>query len=381
MSELPEPTRRPLWRRLLRWCGWSIAGVFALCLLLIAALVLINWQDEPLTPEAQAWLVVPENPVPDAENAWLAMIAIGVEKQPGAAVGRQIIQHLKEAPNPTGMAEAYLDQFGPAWQFSDIDTSLCNIGQNGPRILARQAELQALVSQQQEVLARYYAAIALPDFHEEASPSAIAFLPYAPAAKAACLARIDLALRLLAGDASAEAGFVQHQRYWLIALQRSQVLIGALVANTQIQSDQALLQSLLAAKNHGAAQALNALRADLQAFATLDENALMARPLAGEFRVLKVGFERTRDLLMQRASGWYQTRWVRLIYHPQATLNQLQAMMISPDGGYAMCGRHYLVHNPMGRILACMGAGRYQEYFGRIRATQQTAKALLAAYP
>ena len=75
-----EPVRRPLWRRLLRWAAWSCAGLLGLIVLLVAVLVAINWRDEALSPEAQAWLAVPANPVADADNAWLAMIAAAVAR-------------------------------------------------------------------------------------------------------------------------------------------------------------------------------------------------------------------------------------------------------------------------------------------------------------
>ncbi|MDP5239359.1 hypothetical protein Q9Q94_07445 [Uliginosibacterium sp. 31-16] len=376
--------RRPLWRRLLRWATWICASLAGLGVLILIVLVAINWQDEALTPEAQAWLAVPPNTVPDAENAWLAMIAIGVEKQPGTTVGRQIIERLKESPNPPDMAETYLSQFGPAWQNSGIDASLCNVRQNGPDvlpcILAKQAELKKLVSQQQPALARYYAAIALPGFHEEDASSMTVFLPYAPGSKAASLARIDLALRLQAGDRAAEARFAQHMHYWLTALEQSHTLLGAMIATTQIRSDQALLQGMLENKNRGAAQVLQSLRGDLQDFSVLDESAIQQRLLAGELRLMR----NTLDNDLGKAGVRKHGHWVlRLVYHPQATLNQQQFMMTHPDESATTCDMfqwHY-AYNPIGKILACIGAPRYQQYFVRIRATQDEAVRLLAQSP
>lgn len=388
MSAQPDTElRRPLWRRLLRWTGWisaGLAGLAGLGMLVLVGLVAINWNDEPLTPEAQAWLAVPANPVADADNAWLAMIAIGVEKQPGTALGRQIIERLKETPNPPDMAETYLSQFGPVWQNSRIDTGLCNVRQNGPdilpRILARQAELKLLVIQQEAALARYYAAIALPGFHEDASPSTTTFLPYAPSAKAACLARIDLALRLLSGEKTAEARFAQHMRYWLTALEESHVLLGAMLATTQIRADQALLQGLLEKKNRGATQVLQGLRGDLQNFSMLDETASQQRLLAGELRFMR---DTLAHDLGKTGVPWHDQWGLRLFYHPQATLNQQQFMMTHPDETATMCSMfqwHY-AYNPIGKILACIGAPRYQQYFIRIRATQDEATRLLAQRP
>ena len=373
--------RRPLWCRLLHWFGWIFNSLFGLIALLAAVLVAINWKDEEITPEVQDWLTVPPNPVADAGNAWLAMIAIGVEKQPGTTIGRQIVKHLAEVPYQPDMA--YLSQFGPAWQFSGIDTGLCDIRQNGPdllpRILHRQAELQKLASQQKAALARYYAAIALPDFHEETLPNAKRFLPYTPAAKAACLARMDLALRLQAADATAEAIFVQHMRYWLNALRKSSQLFSAMMANAQIQSDLALLQGLLKKKSKGAKRVLNGLRPDLQDLSTLDTTTLRQPLLAGELRFM-------RDMPPQSGENRLPSldpRELGLFYKPQASLNFQQFLMTHPEEVKARCdwrSWHY-AYNPAGKILVCIAVPHYPQYFDRIRMTQGEAAKLLVTAP
>ena len=144
-------------------------------------------------------------------------------KQPGTAVGRQILERLRTQPDPA--EEDALAALGPKWASSGIDTAYCNIRSQGPgllgRIEARAKELQPVLQANQAALARYDAAVALPGFFEEERTDPRAMLPFGAATKAACLARSELAPRLLRGERDAEARFTRHVHYWLTALQQS----------------------------------------------------------------------------------------------------------------------------------------------------------------
>lgn len=379
MSELPEPTRRPLWRRLLRWCGWSITGVFALCLLLIAALVLINWHDEPLTPEAQAWLVVPENPVPDAENAWLAMQAavFEVPLEQGVVIARNRLEFLQRNPLadmddvpalrgvPRTVWQVRFD-----WCRFDKDASLAS------GLMAREDELLAWLQPLRPLLARYYAATTMPGYHQLVSGSPME--PFGESWELACLAEVDLSLRLMRGDRSADTQLVQHLRYGLNGLTQSRTLISSLLAAANVRANNAMLIQL------DAAGALTpALRAavlqELQAQAAEPVAAVRQRILQGELRFSQA----MGDLLLQQqrqnlweepsaveTAFWWGASRMRL-FQPNASLNfHHQSMLRALQGEVMPCptwGWHN-AYNPVGKHLCAAYPANWESHFQRLDA-------------
>jgi len=378
MSAAAEPVRRSLWRRLLRWAAWLFAGLCGLIALLLAVLAAINWQDEALTPEAQAWLAVPPNPVADADNAWLAMIAVGVEKQPGTAVGRQILESLRQNPRLLVGADA-LAEFGPGWTTDKLYTGFCNLRREGPgllgRIEARAQELQPVLQANQAALARYAAAIRLPGFFDEQSADPLQLPPYLPAAKAACLVRSELALRLLRGEGAteAEARFARHAHYWLTALQQSHSLLGTMIANAQVQADLDVLLGLEERNPSLGTRLRQTLRADLQGLVNTTGQSMRERVMPSEVRFIAQIFA---SVEFRERMAWYD----HVLFKPHANLNFQHFVMTHPEEVKARCdflSWHY-AFNPTGKVLACIGAHSYQSYFDRLRTTQDAAARLLA---
>jgi hypothetical protein len=392
-----SPSQRSGWRRLLRYCAYAFAGLLALDLIGFGVLVAINWNDEALTPETQAWLTEPANPVPDAQNAWLAMQAIGFEKQSGPEVGRRFITAMsKISPyDTTGLkpgdsperVEQFMKQqkhrfdaqFGPHWEADPAIRQICwNNGEwTGAfsRILAQRKTVEELLRTNHAVLQRYYAAIALPDFFDF-SPADYD-LHYAVTANqgditaAACLARMDLGLRLLDGDRSAREPLKHHLRYWITQTTQSHSLIGLMIASGQTKFDLDWSTDLLT-KVPASRPALLASKPLWQDLASHSPNELLGGALPAELRsyqnMLVTNFRQSQPPL-QRLQKW-------LTYKPNATLNlRRQLMTESDESRKQSCDwtSWHMAYNFRGKVLDCIAAYSLQNFQKRVQTTLNMA--------
>jgi hypothetical protein len=379
----PSPSKRSGWRRLLRYSAYAVAGLLVLGLIGFGVLVAINWNDEALTPETQAWLTEPANPVPDAQNAWLAMQAIGFEKQSGPEVGRRFITAVsKISPyDMTGLKpgnsperiEQFMElqkhrfdaQFGPHWEVNPAIRQICwNNGEwnsTFSRILAQRKTVEELLRANHAVLQRYYAAIALPDFFD-LSPTDYD-LHHAVTANqgditaAACLARMDLSLRLLDGDRSARQPLEHHLRYWITQATQSHSLIGLMIASGQIKFDLDWSSDLLT-KVPASHSTLMANKPAWKNLAARTPDELLREPLAAELRSFQHQLTENNPQ--------------RLAFKLNATLNlRRQLMAASDESRKQSCDwtpRH-MVYNFRGKVLDCIAAYSLQNVQKRVQTT------------
>ena len=386
------PSRRPLWRRLLRCMAWSIGGLLTLCLLCYAILVAINWNDEALTPETQAWLTEPANPVPDAQNAWLAMLALAYPQQSGPQAGRRILDLLHTAPAISVDSGIYtrLDtrlqaEFGPAQAALDPSPikEICSLQSKGPGVLDRIQQdttgAAAQIRANQALLEKYYAAISLPQYAEEGFP--FEGLPVQanllmPKLQASCLARMDLSLRLAQNDPKAEQLLSGHLQYWLAALTRSHSLLGMMIANAQVQTDLDWINDLAHQYPRRTHSILGYVLPQYAAFANMSRDQLWRHPIQGELRLdlqtINASRQKTQSTsIFARIEDFALTP----LFQPQATLNQQQACLagLLRDGQASLSPSiaTSMLYNPLGKSLD--GCAYYSEKFSRVQLTQAAA--------
>lgn len=392
------PGHRPLWRRLLRFIAWSVGGLLTLCLLCYAILVAINWNDEALTPETQAWLTEPANPEPDAQNAWLAMLALAYPQQSGPHAERRILARLHTAPLIAADQSIYerLDEqlqheFGPpeaAFSPSPND-EICSITSKGPGILGRMlqdpARTTALVNTNHALLEKYYAVVGLPAYAEEGPP--VYGIPVQQtssviALEAACLARMDISLRLKNGDRSINQALINHLRYWQTALTHSQSLIAIMIANAQVRSDVDWISDLSRQYPQQAHVALATVAPGYASLAGMPREVLWGRAIEGEFRHTQTISEEIRQ--QPATSEAIADRLTRFAMHsfylPQASANQQQrclAHLLSEKPTPLADGANSsILYNPLGKLFA--GCAYYSEYFSRVQPTQTAAGKFVA---
>jgi hypothetical protein len=385
MSGLTTGHPHPLWQRLLRYAAIAIGSLIGLGLLLVVILIAINWHDEELTPAAQAWLAEPANPVPDAQNAWLAMITVDLEKQSGTATGRQLVTLSR---NDTRFYDqrSTRPEFGPRWNPTDELFNLCSIRTKGsgilPRILAQQKTIRELTHMHQAALTRYYAATALDGFHEEVLPAvAITDIPYPAMVHASCLARMDISLGILSHEKSANEKLLKHLHYWLLALIQGQSLISTMVANAQVQADLDWLGGLLDASPSRNLSDLQCIKPTLEQLAATPTAKLLMPTLAGEVRHTQQ-WQKEMSTDPEATQSFWEVLQVRLFYKPNATLNFKQKIMLIGDTEQARqdCNipRWNFVYNPIGKVQACIASPAYKDYFDRIKVSQIAAGKLAA---
>jgi hypothetical protein len=393
------PSRRPLWRRLLRCMAWSVGGLLTLCLLCYAILVAINWNDEALTPETQTWLTEPANPVPDAQNAWLAMLALAYPQQSGPHAGRRILARLRTAPLIAADQLVYerLDaqlqhEFGPpeAAFSPSPNGDICSITGKGPGILGRllqdSARTTALVNANRTLLEKYYAAVALPAYAEEGPP--VYGIPVqqtsnVTALEAACLARMDISLRLKSGDRSINQTLIKHLRYWQTALTHSQSLIAIMIANAQVRSDIDWISDLSRQYPQQTQASLATVAPGYTSLAGMPREMLWGRVIEGEFRHTQTMSEEIRQQPARgEAIADRLTRVaMRSFYLPHASANQRQrclADLLSEKPTPLSDGANSsILYNPLGKSIA--GCAYYSGYFSRVQLTQTAAGKFVAA--
>lgn len=378
-------------RRLLRIAVRTLGIGCGVCIVWAAAVLFVNRHDDPLSPGAGAWLTPPVASTPDAANAWLGMLGVGYEQPPGIEAGRRYLDLFRHNP-PAFDDEPDTSSLGKTWRTENIDSSLCSIKLKGPGILARLLASpetgRRLVTSHQTALARYYAAIALPDFQESPLPALVTHQQFVATAKAACLARMDLSLRLTAGDANTVSLIVQHTRYWQQATSHAQSALSALLADAQVRADLDWLADLRKTNPTLGGQAFAILRPALQAFATTPREKYLASALRGELRYLQWS-QSPENLLKQQETFAHPPSWPeRYAYHhlyqPQATLNATQhyfSELLSRDSIRCEAFPALRPFNPVGMKDLCASMPHYVDYLIRLRETREAASKLANGTP
>lgn len=342
-----------------------------------------NYFDRPLLPGAQALLDAPAETVPDAENLYLAMLALPIAGEEaaherGAAALAAYEAARKKGPAPKTHAEAL---GRPMAAFDEGEVRLCSAGnQEGAYAclrgsLEQRAAVEALLAKYWPLVQRYEALSAYPRYADPVTPSTDAPLAIATAF---LLSRLELsALALAASDGAANeaaGSLARSAAIWRRVLLAPDVaLIDKLMASRALSAHTLLASEflrLLPLDAPGLA-AIEALLAPLS-----EPERSLAGPLAKEFRMQAASWtallnpegEAVRRDFPETPSWWFRTlaktnASINLSYADLervlaverrgcvAIRSEVEAANKRPVATASDLPWYAYLYNPMGRIL------------------------------
>lgn len=380
--------------RILRWAGLAAGILVLLALVLFALAFAINWRDEPLTPQAQALLTPPPNPLKPDDNIYLAMA--GFTAPAGASVisaGQSRIEHYNEHldavlhdPSPSALDSLRLKdphalEFqGQAEFVQPLSGSLWE------EVPAHRAQIETLSAQNGELYARYLALDRLSGYFETARPSYLAPAVYVPT-EVRYLFLEDTVLRLRAGSVREQRAaldeLIADVGLWRRVLAGQGQLISKMLALAYLESDYLVLADMIADPH--SALPVGPDDADLAAPLFALKSFDLGAGFAAEFRVQASLLEQTEYLYTiswspQPARTGGPRRWTdrlgsevsRHFFKLNATVNlfaqQAQRLMaVAPGPGIAAANKELAdssltawsligAYNPIGKLLAGMAA-------------------------
>ena len=282
-----------------RWRKVAVRGLLALAGLCVA-LAVINAFDEELSPEAAAYLAPEKTAVPDARNAYLALL--GTEAGPGTRpheAGRKRLDALAAAiaadplvgdvpnlqvENPLTAAGAYAGCKGTSSCLQDV---------------ARDDGARAFVEANGPLLQRYRELLNYPEFSDAVPSSAFGTFPLYPPLllQARQLFHTDIALRVQQTAASAKKALadlarqIEFDRRNLAAAGHS---LSKLVFAAHLRDDYLLLSEALQAAPAGSIEAARAALTPLT-----EREKSLAKVLRSEARQSAETLRRLRQAMLR----------------------------------------------------------------------------------
>jgi hypothetical protein len=235
--------------RLLRALTFCLLGGIALTLLSYAALLLLNWRDDPVSAAAQHFTDVhtTRRAVPDQQNAYLYMLGFeAADDQSPIDLGRKRIDWLRWAldqpwneslQEPEYSRRLARDDEQPLFVESLVEACRSNNGQCAARLLASEARLDEWLKSAQPLLQRYQALIVLPAMYEPLPFDMRSSLPsYRPVLQGQQLLLVH-AWQLHRQGASEQARQLLESdlRFWRMALAEADTLISRLIAVSAVR--------------------------------------------------------------------------------------------------------------------------------------------------
>jgi hypothetical protein len=379
--------------RILRWIGLVAGSLVLVALLLFALAFAINWRDEPLTPQARAFLTPPPNSLKPEDNIYLAMA--GFSAPSGASVtatGQARIERYNERlgaalHDPSAQALGSLNAADPqallfAGQADFVHPLSASVWNE---VGAHRADIEVLIAQNAELYQRYQALERLPGYYETARPSYLAPPVYVPT-EVRYLFLEETALRLRSGSSGEQrealSELLADIALWRRVLKGEGLLISKLLSLAYLQSDLLVLADLIA--DPRAPLPVGADDAEVVAPLFAPGDFALDAAFAAEFRVQASLLEQTQYLYTiawspQPAQRSERSALDRLgsavsghFFKLNATVNlfaqQVQRLdSIAPGPGIAATDRKLSdtsstawsapgVYNPIGKLLAGLAA-------------------------
>ena len=300
----------PIAGRILRWSGLVVGSLALIALALCAFAFLVNWRDEPLSPQARALLAPPPNPLKPGDNIYLAMAGFTAPSGTSViAAGEDRIGHYNEhleavLHDPSGQAldsltlrvPNTLEFVGQAEFVRPLAGSLWD------EVPAHRDEIAALTAANGELYRRYLALQRLPGYYETARPSYLAPAIYVPT-EVRYLFLEDTVLRLR-GVPAPEMGaaldaLVADIGLWRRVLTGQGLLISKMLALAYLQSDYLVLADMIADPRAAVPTESGDAGRIVPVFPLGDFD--LGGAFAAEFRVQASLLEQTEYLY---ASGW-----------------------------------------------------------------------------
>lgn len=393
----PGPETLRFLRVFAKTLAWLLGSTLALFLLL----VVVNWSDEALTPEAEALLRPPPNPYKPEENLYLALL--GFDAPPGQspvaagearlavyedelAAGLEnsdyMFPHLVE---PRGRTLPFQGKLGVCQPLEDSCYA---------EVEFHKDEIAAALKANQELYDRYKRLHAMKGYYETGTPSFYMLVAYAPH-EVRQLYLADVALRIKADQPfrqkAALADLADDMRTWRRMLGGSGSLLSKMIATANLQGDYALLADVIADPE-----------AEVDGYAAEIEPMLDVSDASGwkigaifayEYRADAYLWEQMRAARGRRAAGGpagtSRRRWelfLDKIKPPFLKINatqnlharvmmQLEKVADAAPGDYLAAWRAYrswlssnvgvglnYIYNPSGKSLVAIGAKAYEDY-------------------
>lgn len=402
MTSSPSQPRTWL-RRLLK-----TAGILALLLVtLLVVAIIVNRFDEKIGKDTQAWLDYPAPAAPEAQNGYLALLALDSQADKpldaAAATVREDKALFAASRGPQYAAPDYA-----AAHTRLLKTGNTRIGAGDCKdkcydyILANRDKLAQLTEKHAALLRRYEAMLDFPAYAEDVPRDPrVTYPSYSLSDSLGLLYLGNVVAALESGDAqSAYRAWARQQRFWKMAAAGSTTLLGEVRAISQLERSQALLADMLKAHPQGSAIAKQ------HALPLLTERprlaSLVARSMVMEFQMQAYVFT---DMIRQfslfstgedQAPG-VTDRLALLFYQRNASVNLLQRLhqddlerngvardpmvpQTDPGAqGKASCARPdwRFLSNPLGKYLLCQQASYdLSRYHQRAAKADAAAKAL-----
>ena len=399
-------TRRRRWpRRLLKTTGIVLLAAVAVVILSIA----INRFDESIEPSTQAWLDYPAPTVPEAQNGYLALMALDAQVAnpivAAAGVVREERAIFADARKSHQYAEPRYQQVrARLLRPRTVRIALDDCQHDCYAYILSHAQLLAQLSgTHADLLQRYGAMLDFPAYAEEIRRDPAALYPnHELASRLDLLYLGNVVAALQQGDAQAAyRQWARHRRFWQMAAAGSVTLRDTLRAIARLERSQALLSGMLTAHPESAAAAR------LHALPVLAARPRLA-PLVARSMVIEFQMQAyvVTDMIAHAslfAIGEIQPaglgdRLALLFYQRNASLNLLHRLHQSDllQNGVALDGKiassdadarikgpcayqldWHLLSNPLGRHLLCKeGSYDLRRYHERAARADQATKEL-----
>ncbi|MFC4159728.1 hypothetical protein [Chitinimonas lacunae] len=381
--------------RLHRLVWWALA----LLLLIVALPLLLNWLDEPLEPATEAWLDYRFPVALPERNGYLALISLDAEhERPLQAAAATLAAYRTIAAEQPGWAGAARYQAVQEHWLRPLDVALPSLkfceADCYDSLRERSAMLALLRRDHAELLQRYRAMLALPEFAEDLPFEDDLPLPrYAPAQQLGLLYLSEVVEALEQGQVEyAYDLWAAYQGFWRRAAAGSRTMVNLMVASSALGRGQALLAAML--KRHPASLP-QARRLALPLLGGESVRAMLGRSLIGEFRLHANGLDR---LLAADTAEGAESAYPGLEAPAEPGLG-LGAWLIRRNGTLNLIRRAYerglaagsardvladyraawdllTLGNPLSQLLVCMSDTDYSSFVRRAERVDGEAAAL-----
>jgi hypothetical protein len=359
---------------------WGLTLLIGLPLL---AIVAINAFDEKLDPRAAAWGEPRKTAVPEAENAYYALVAMGApDGGDGPAYARAWLAEARTA------AKEKRNETQPVVKRASRP-DVCKPALASCLNAAREkgAELATALDAYKEDLARYRTLIAAGRFEEVLDyPMRInATLPaYNETARAQRAWLTQAALAAEAGNLEDAIATVERDMaFYRVMLGGARTLIGKMSAARGYWTDLAFMADLMQQKSAALEPMMPRVRAMLN---TIDPAALrMDSAMEGEFGVMKHLFRSPEGAPdFTREVGLLGSVGIKVLYKPNATINRAYRSFVAmtdalnqPPAGIAPAWRKAVepmtelrawdyIDNPIAKILLSIALPDLHQYALRL---------------
>jgi hypothetical protein len=376
----------------LKWI--AIVGCTAL-----AIVVVINLHDEELTPEAQALAEFHRPTIPDAQNAYLALV--GFDAPSGGdpiATGAQMVKEFDAAAadDPTGAVRIEKMSKGAApWPwiheggliFVGDTSGLCDpISKPCLRPPFDDAgKLRALADGNKELIARYLAIQKMTAYANPSAPDPLNAMLSGSWGGPRSLLLTQASLDGLSGKEDRALAFLAaDMRFWRGVLGAGG-MIDEMRAARVLASDFALLSELIAMDSFDVRGRETTLRQMLAPLSPAETNS--APMFKREFEMVAKWLTTTQEGPLQSEDvGWLSGPLNMLLFKKKASLNEsarlyaeLQGLASRPPADFAELSKKVRVqayamsepgvkwlYNPVGKTLVGSGIGFYPDFVARV---------------